>query len=120
MGFGDGGIGAFEYAIGFRFEVAMKFPKISSHMGIVGIDGILILEEVVALDLLVHLEAAGESMPLINQSVPKKIILSLCLDPKEVRLSTISSSSGESKLRGIGPIILFLGRQPVTISASRE
>ncbi len=116
----NGRIHAFENACVFGFEVGMELSKIGCHMLKVGVDGALILEGICSFHFLVHFEAAGEPVPCIRCNIPKYITLSLCLEPKDVSSSTISSSSAESKLNGMGPRILFFGLHPVIMSASSE
>lgn len=67
-----------------------------------------------------HLETTREPMTFFITSLPKYITLALYLEPKDVNSSTTSSINLESQFKGTGPIILFLGRQPIAISGSKE
>jgi hypothetical protein len=56
----DCGVHAFEDAVVLRFEIRVKFAEISGHVLVVSSQRALVLEGVVPLQLLMHLEAALE------------------------------------------------------------
>jgi glucose/arabinose dehydrogenase len=67
----DGRVHASEDASGLGFEIGMKFPEVWSHVLVVGAHGSFVLEGVLSLHFLVHLEAAGEAMALLKGVLPR-------------------------------------------------
>ena len=116
----DGWVHAFENTGMFGLEVGVKFSKISGHMLIIRSHGTFVLKGVISLHFLVHFEAALKPGTYLRREIPRKITLSLYLDPKEVSSSITSSLILASKLKGMGPMILFLGLHPITMSGSSE
>lgn len=109
-----------EDACVFRFEVGVKFAEVGCHMRVACISASFVFEGVGAWHFQVHFKTTAEPLALLSGCLPRKITLSLCLEPKEVSSSMTWSRRCESQFNGIGPMTLFLGRQPVIISASRE
>lgn len=116
----DGWVHTFENSGMFGLKVGVKFSKISSHVLIIRSHRAFVLKRITSLHFLVHFKATLKPGTYLRREIPRKITLSLYLDPKEVSSSITSSLILASKLKGIGPIILFLGLHPITISGSSE
>lgn len=65
------GVHASEDAVIFGLEVCMKLAEISCHVHVVGVDGSLVLEHVLSVDLLVHFEAVAITITCLACALPK-------------------------------------------------
>lgn len=62
----DGGVHAAEDAGVLALEISVELAEVGRHVLEVGVDGALVLEGVAPVELLVHLEAAGEPMAQVD------------------------------------------------------
>ena len=60
---GNGGVHALEYSGIFGFEVGMELAKVCCHVGIIRVEGALVLEGITTRHLLVQFKTAGKPPP---------------------------------------------------------